>query len=435
MDINAIKKRYITTAPSTVGVYVFFNKKTPVYIGKSINIKARLKSHFENAKIDPKEFAIFENTTRITYIPTENEFLSLLLEASLIKKHLPKYNVIWRDGKSHLYIKITTGEMYPKISLCRKEDDGASTYFGPFAGVRIAEGLLREIRSVVPYCTQAKLGRPCFYSKIGLCNPCPSAIEHSFDAALKKTLHRQYRKNINTIISILRGKTITVLRGLEAEMKRFSRAGQFEAALAVRNRIFHFQKLISERVGFESPHSMGMYRADPTAGARLLHSYLIQFFKDLPTLERIECLDISNTSQREIVGGLVVATDGALDKSQYRKFKIKNSQVQSDFDAIEEVLRRRFAKTDWPIPQLFLIDGGAPQVRRVLAVCADMGVTTPVVGIAKNPDRLVMGIPGMPTKRLETNNPAFNIVRLLRDEAHRFSKKYHTALRTRHAGG
>ncbi len=429
MDIATIAKKYIQPAPSTVGVYLFMNGNTPIYIGKSVHIKARLKSHYENAKIDAKERAIFEHTTRITYIPTENEFLSLLLEASLIKKHQPRYNVIWRDGKSHLYIKITTGEQYPKLSLCRKEDDGRSTYFGPFSGVRVAEGLLREIRSITPYCTQPKIGRPCFYSKIGLCNPCPSAIEKIEDAGERARLTKQYRRNCAIVISILRGKTTMVLKALTAQMKDLSARHLFEDALAVRNRIFRFQKLIGERLNFDNPHADTFYRANPHAGAIILERYLRQFFPDISALTRIECLDISNTSQREIVGGLVVATNGEIDKSQYRKFRIQNKTVNSDFDAIEEVVRRRFVKKEWPVPQLFLIDGGAPQVRRVLAVFHDINITVPVVGIAKNPDRLVIGARDLSTIKMSLSDPAFNLIRHLRDEAHRFSKKYHTHLR------
>ncbi|MEN9342172.1 MAG: hypothetical protein RIQ54_428 [Candidatus Parcubacteria bacterium] len=423
---------YIQSAPATIGVYLFRNKRTILYIGKSIHIKARLKSHLENARADAKERAIFEASASIEWIPTENEFSALLLESRLIKKHLPRYNVIWRDGKSALYIKIPTTDPYPIVSLCRKEDDGSSLYFGPFSGVRITRTILREIRSVIPFCTQRfPASHPCFYSKIGLCNPCPSAIIRA-PASAQSLLRRHYQHNIRAVISILRGNSERVLSGLRRDMRDASAHHEFETALALRNRIFRFQKLITERIDFGNPHSDTFYHADPEAGARILHTFLIQFFPTIAPLSRIECLDISHTSQREIVGGIVVARHGMIDKNQYRKFKIKDPSVHSDFDAIEEVIRRRFSQeriSSWGLPELFIVDGGTPQVRRVVNIMRDLSISIPIIGIAKNPDRLVLGIDSFPTMRMHASNPAFNLIRQLRDEAHRFSKKYHTSLR------
>jgi excinuclease ABC subunit C len=354
------------------------------------------------------------------------------LESRLIKKHLPRYNVIWRDGKSALYIKIPVADIYPIISLCRKENDGSSLYFGPFSGVRITQTILREIRSVIPFCTQRfPASRPCFYSKIGLCDPCPSGIIRA-PAHTQSLLRAQYQYNIRMVISILRGNSERVLLRLRQRMRDASTKHEFETALALRNRIFRFQKLITERIDFGNPHSDTLYRADPEAGARILHAFLIQFFPTIAPLSRIECLDISHTSQREIVGGIVVANSGIIDKSQYKKFKIKNPSVHSDFDAIEEVVRRRFSEkhiASWGLPTLFIIDGGTPQVRRVTEIFRDLSLLIPVVGIAKNPDRLVLGIDSFPTMRMQSSNPAFNLIRNLRDESHRFSKKYHTSLR------
>ena len=118
--------------PSTSGIYIFKKNKSYLYVGKSVNIKARVKSHFENAKIDIKESLIVKNSDSIDYVITDSEIKALLLEAELIQKYHPKYNVIWRDNKSYLYVKITVKEEYPKILLVRRENDGKSKYFGPF---------------------------------------------------------------------------------------------------------------------------------------------------------------------------------------------------------------------------------------------------------------------------------------------------------------
>ena len=140
--------RYHTPDFLRLRVFICLKRKTYLYIGKSINIKARVLSHVENSQQDTKEFAIVSQSDSIETQITDSEFKALLLESELIQIHHPKYNVIWRDGKSHLYIKITE-EKYPKIYPVRKEDDKKSLYFGPFSSTRDVESLLRTIRRII----------------------------------------------------------------------------------------------------------------------------------------------------------------------------------------------------------------------------------------------------------------------------------------------
>ncbi len=125
---------------------------------------------------------------------------------------------------------------------------------------------------------------------------------------------------------------------------------------------------------------------------------------------------------------MVVLTAGAVDKSQYRKFKVKNPSLVGDTLIMKEILRRRF-KNAWPKPDLIVVDGGKPQVRAVRQTLKELKVTIPVVGIAKAPDRLVIGTADLPTRRLSPTHPGFNLIRLIRDESHRFSRRYHLLLR------
>ena len=94
-----LKKESLDEAPPTIGVYQFIGKKDVLYIGKAVNIKARIASHLQNAKKDPKEAAIVRGAEKVKIIPTESEFKALLLEAELIKTYKPKYNKIWKDDK------------------------------------------------------------------------------------------------------------------------------------------------------------------------------------------------------------------------------------------------------------------------------------------------------------------------------------------------
>ncbi|MEN9327819.1 MAG: hypothetical protein RI947_627 [Candidatus Parcubacteria bacterium] len=419
----------LQSVSSTNGIYIFIGKGHVMYIGKSVNLKARLISHFENAKIDNKEAAIIQHSDTIEYIITDSELKALLLESELIQTHKPKYNARWMDDKSYIYVKVTVKDRYPKIYPVRREKDGVSQYFGPFPSIRSIEELLREIRRVFPFCTQKKLGKkPCFYSKIGLCNPCPSAIEQIEDEEERKKLTKQYRYNLRQIIRIFKGETDLVLKTLYKELKDLTKTESYEEALELRNRIFTMEHLIHDRL-FVADVTQNYNQSDEST-ARLI-ALLKQYFPNLSSIKRVECYDISNFQQKDITASMVVFNEGIIDKKEYRRFKIKNEQIQSDFDAMDEVFRRRFRQS-WQSPDLIVVDGGRPQVKRVLEVLDEIQVNIPLIGIAKHPDRLVIGIQGLPVNKPPVHNLGFNMIRSLRDESHRFAKKYHVLLRNKH---
>ena len=127
---------------------------------------------------------------------------------------------------------------------------------------------------------------------------------------------------------------------------------------------------------------------------------------------------------------MVVLTNGLIDKNQYRRFKIKNETIQSDFDMLDEVITRRF-KNSWEHPSLIIVDGGKPQVRRIIQVLQNLCINIPILGIAKGPDRFILGVKGMPTINPRSNNLGYRLIQLIRDESHRFARKYHLFLRNK----
>lgn len=421
-----ISKKQFAKAPTTAGVYLFKIGDEILYIGKSINLKARLISHWENARIDAKESAIITNSDALEYILTDSEFKALLLESHLIQKYKPKYNARWRDDKSPLYIKITVKNEYPKIHSTRKEFDKKSRYFGPFPSVKSVYEILREIRRVFPFCTQKHITkRPCFHAKIGLCNPCPNVIEQIKEQESKRTREQEYRRNIRSIIKVLNGKTGPVLDDLYKQLKILSKKEKFEEAISVRDRIMHFENLLHRKLF--SPDTVPTYNLS-TESIESLRRLLLPYFPDLPVLNRIECIDVSNFAQKEATASLVVFSGGLMDKKEYRRFKIKNLSLQSDFEMMREVLLRRFKKT-WPFPNLLVVDGGKPQVRMIRQALIDGNISVPLIGIAKHPDRLVIGVDNLPMVRPSVHHLGFNLIRAMRDESHRFAKKYHVLLR------
>lgn len=422
-----IKKDSLKKIPGSVGVYLFRLKGKILYVGKATNLKARIFSHLEDSKNDRKENLIVSTSDKIEWIETDSEFKALLLESKLIRIHHPIYNVRWRDDKSHLYIKISVKSEYPIIELSRKEDDRDAKYYGPFPSVKSTEDILRAIRRIFPYCAQKRLSKPCFYAKIKLCNPCPSKIERLKDPLLRAKLKKLYRRNIRQIIKVLEGKTDEVLRELRANLSHAKNEQRYEDAISLRDKIYRFERLIFQTTSLRDIFTQYNESAQST---RSLVNLLGIYFADLGALERIECYDISSLAQREATASMVVFTGGIPNKGEYRKFKIKRPNSKSDFEMLDEVVNRRF-KNKWIKPHLIVVDGGKPQVRTILRALSMIGRRIRVIGIAKNPDRIIIGRWPLLTIRPSQNNPGFNLVRHIRDESHRFAKKYHLLLRTK----
>ena len=427
--IYRLTKEEITKAPATIGVYQFLKGRKVLYIGKAVNVKARLASHLQNARLDPTEAAIVAEADRIKVIPTESEFQALLTEAKLIKDKKPKYNKIWRDDKSYLYLKITREE-YPKVLLARAKDIPRAPkhlYFGPFQSTRVVQDLIREVRKVVPFCTRERISRgACFHSKIGLCDPCPNVIFYLPEGRQKQELKKEYHRNIRQVTRIFKGQTEPVLKDLTQRIQALSEQEQFEGALILRNRMLRFEKLITQTLGIKEdlPKADDLERA---LGG--LKQFIQRFFPGPVRLWRIEAYDVSNLTGQEATAAMVVLTKGQVDKSQYRKFKIKDLKLKiGDIQMLEEVVRRRF-DNPWPKPNLIIVDGGKPQVRVIVKTLGELKLRIPVIGIAKTPDRLVVGTKDLPTIKLPATDPGFNLIRLIRDESHRFSRRYHLFLR------
>ncbi len=424
--ITDVSKERVRKIPTTTGVYLFKKGKQILYIGKSVNMRARLISHLENARIDAKESAIVTQSDSISCIITDSDFKALLLEAQMIQRYKPKYNAQWRDDKSPLYIKITIRDEYPKLFSIRKEFDHKSRYFGPFPSVKSVYEILREIRRVFPFCTQKKITeKSCFHAKINLCHPCPNVIGQISDHDQRIRLQQIYKRNIRNAQRVLEGKTELVLNSLYKKLGEYAQKERYEEALIFRNRIMQLETLLHRQMF--SPDITPHYNL-ASESINSLSVLLKNFFPHLSSIHRIECFDVSNLAQKEATASMVVFTNGLIDKKEYRRFKIKSSSSRSDFEMMQETLQRRFHNT-WPLPNLLVVDGGKPQVRIALKILANLQINIPLIGIAKHPDRLVIGQGNLPTVKPPIHHHGFNIIRYLRDESHRFAKKYHVWLR------
>lgn len=428
-------------APGTCGVYQYWSRNTLLYIGKAVNLKARLGSHAQNAKLDAKEAAIVAGDT-IRYTLCDTEFKALMLEAELIRTLKPPHNRAWKDDKSYLYILIDLSDPFPRPQFARAHDLSINhqalpirlRVFGPFPNAYVAEEVLRAIRRLIPFCMAKKIGkRACFYAHLGLCNPCPSG--HYKDPSFVK---KQYRSQIRQVVRILEGNVDPVIKDLTLKMKSASDDQDFEAALTLRKKIERFTRFITTH-SFTDRHFSYNNSSEKLAS---LQEALAPYLGVRP-LSRIECYDASNSAMHDATVSMTVMTDGLLDNGQYRRFKIKNPRAHSDFDRLDEALTRRLKNTTWPHPDLIVIDGGVPQLRRLQRVFDRQDRPPNYLGLAKHPDRLILpdlhgqalkgsnlprGKAGWITIRLQADHPGLQLLEQLRDEAHRFANSYRKIL-------
>lgn len=438
MNLENAKKLNIPKSP---GVYRFLNKQGKIiYIGKAANLASRVLSYWQkSAAHTPAKYSMLKQIAEIKWIDTESEIEALLLEANLIKKHQPPYNVVLRDDKRFLYIKVSTEDEIPGVFTTRKIAK-AGKYFGPFTSAAAARETLKAIRKIWPYCNARKRQKkPCFYHQIDLCaGICAGMIG----------MKEYTEKIIHPIILFLGGKKEKIIknyelriRNYELEIKKHKENSEKHKEIKEKINELKYQ-LFNLRKVLEHANIIGLtdkYAADAVELAKVL---------GLPKVpERVEGYDISNIFGQAAVGSMVVFSGGEPDKNEYRKFKIKPSYAKAtegkggDVAMLKEVLERRFKRRveeveEWPAPDLIIIDGGKQQVNVAVRVLKKHKLDIPIIGISKGgglrsaaaPDKLFFPGEKKPLE-LPLASPALHLLKRVRDEAHRFAISYHRKLR------
>src|SRR3989344_1163336 len=364
--------------PLSPGVYIWLDKNNEIlYIGRATSLRRRVLQYFRK-DIDPRIGEMVSLANKIKFQETATVLEAIILEANLIKKHWPKYNVKDKDGRSFIYIVFPKTD-FPKPIVVRGRElesfpASSAKIFGPYQSLTLVRWALKVIRRIFPYSTCTFTGKPCFNYQTGTCpGVCVGAITK-----------QDYQKNINNIILLLKGEKNKLLKKLTKENPA--------AALALK----HFQDVTL------------ITREEFGAGEQKFN--------------RIEGYDISHFAGKEVYGSMVVFTNGQPDKSQYRLFKIK-TVTNNDLDALKEMMERRLKHTEWPKPDLILIDGGKPQVDYIFKVTEQYQMAVPLLGISKlNGDRFVYpaGTKNVFKDLAETIKRTLQGVR---DEAHRFANR------------
>ena len=417
-----ITPKVYRAAPEGAGIYIFFNMGLPIYIGKAINLKRRVSSYFD-INLESKTARMIKDATEFSYIQVVSELEALLLEARLIRKYMPKYNIAAKDDKHPLYIQITK-EKYPRVITARKiaENQKSIAFYGPFPSTRNVRSVLKMLRKIFPY-SDHKLGkRACIYSHIGLCNPCPNEIIGIKEAQLRMEKENKYLDNIRKIKGILDGNISGLKRNLTKDMHGASLLENYEAAGEIRNQIQRIEYITRPQMPTEFyMENPNLYEDIKAEELKELRKSLERGKLKIKNLERIECFDVAHLGGTHPAASMVTFIKGEADKNYYRHFRIRQKKGNSDFDSLKEVMVRRLKHIgDWGIPDLIIVDGGRVQVKAFTSVLKSQKEAIPVIGIAKNPDRLIIY-----DQKFKIKGMTLNLVQKIRDEAHRFARKYH----------
>lgn len=463
-------KSIISKLPKTPGVYIFKNAAEEIlYIGKAVSLRDRVRS-YTSLKLGEERGRQFEEMVNrvkdVEIMETGFEVEALLLEAKLIRREKPFYNIRLRDDKSFAVIVIDRTSDFPQITTAREVDIericsklkrersqsisqkiANVEYFGPYPSAGSAKHALQTLRRAFKFrdCSPEKfrhyqkIGRGCLFHSIHLCDaPCIGAISKE-----------DYNCSINNIREFLRGNRSKVIRDLEAEMKQKTKSEEFERAAALRDQIFALTKIQTQaHINIETtrrvvyPEKKSEVRSKKSA-------------QDL----RIEAFDISNISGEFAVGAMVVGflnnpgkniedrrenmVRGQIKskiifaKQFYRRFKIRTVEGANDIAMMQEVLMRRFRhldnqSVDWARPNLVFIDGGrghlnaaVEMTRRVISTDNQI----PIIAVAKGSTRKKVDLYYNKNTKIPVELSELpKIAEIMREEAHRFAIGYYRTL-------
>jgi excinuclease ABC subunit C len=430
----------LKTLPKNPGVYFHKNAKGEIiYVGKAAVLRNRVRQYFQASRVrDPKTDLLVSEIVDTDWIVVDSEADALFLEAEMVRRYMPRYNIMLRDDKSSCYIRIDSRATAPTVSVTRRPLDDGAEYYGPFLQAGPVRKALRYLRKAFPYSTHTTLpARGCLQYHLGLC-PGPETTDYD---------RQSYLKNLKKLIMYINGERTKVVRELEKEMEGYAKKQQFEQAALLRNKL-RALKSLQAQVLFGDKEALDLSK-----------DHALADLTDLLTLakppRRIEGYDISHMSGTDTVASMVVFTNGVSDKPEYRKFKMR-IPGNDDFAHMNEVIKRRLSEKNikaWGLPQLMLIDGGKGQLGAAIKARDELGIYMPMVGLAKKFEEIVVHkdlssvaindeflrkLKGFRTDEsddfvrldLPDTSHVVKLLQRIRDESHRFAVSYHSVLKT-----
>ena len=432
----------LKTLPTQPGVYFHKNSAGEIiYVGKAANLRNRVRQYFQKSRArDAKTDLLVSEITDTDWVTVDSEIDALFLEAELIRRYMPQYNILLRDDKSMVYLRIDYDSDYPTVSTTRRPLDDKARYYGPYLSAYSLRQALKYLRRVFPYATKKMPGqkRATLHYHIGL----DPGLEEG------KTTLRDYRANLRKLIAVIEGKRKKIEHELQHEMTLRSQAQDFEGAAKVRNQLYALQNL-GNKVIFSDKEFLDISKDHAL-------NELVDLLNLKTAPKRIEGYDISHMSGSNVVASMVVFINGVSDKKEYRKFKTSRER-NDDFANMNETIGRRLSERNikkWGLPDLILIDGGKGQLDAAIKARDAAGQTSlPFIGLAKREEQIVIhkdksvvtlnekSLQKMAGFKIESQDFTLvnlphhtNVVKLLqriRDESHRFAVSYHSTLKTK----
>lgn len=430
--------------PPKPGIY--FHKNTAgeiIYIGKAANLRNRVRQYFQKSRAsDPKTDVLVMEIADIDWTEVETEADALFIEAELVRRYRPRFNILLRDDKSLQYVRIDYKSDYPTVTLVRRPLDDGAEYFGPYINGYAVKKALRFLRKAFPFAISRQKGqqRSSLYYHLGL----DPGLEEG------KTSLKEYRANLRKLMQYLRGDRVGLMREIEREMKRAARQKDFEQAARYRNQLQALQSL-GRQILFSDKELQ-----DASKDQALVDLARLLGLKRPP--RRIEGFDISHMQGSDNVASMVVFQNGLPDKAGYRKFKMRHGG-NDDFAHMAETIKRRLRDENikkWGISDLMLIDGGKGQLQAAITVRDEAGKQyIPMIGLAKRFEEIIINkhrsiketdyrlvlknarqagayiyeSDDYMNIQLPKNSHIVKLLQRIRDESHRFAVSYHSTLK------
>lgn len=440
MNVQLSKK--LTELPKSPGVYFHKNAEGEIiYVGKAAVLRNRVRQYFQKSRVrEPKTDALVAEIVDTDWMVVDSEIEALFLEAEMIRRYMPRYNILLRDDKSMIYIRIDFTSDYPTVTTTRRPLDDGAKYFGPYLSALSVRQALKSLRRIFPYATGRPIGqkRATLFYHLGL----DPGLEEG------KTSLEDYRANLRKLIAVIEGKRKSVEHELEKEMQAAAKAEDFERAAKIRNQLFSLQNL-TRQVIFSDKEFQDISKDHAL-------NELVNLLSLNAYPRRIEGFDISHMQGTDVVASMVVFTNGVSNKRDYRKFKTKKDH-NNDFYNMNETIHRRFSEKNvkaWGKPDVVLIDGGKGQLDAAIRARDEAGFQQlTFIGLAKREEQIVIQkvksnatlneqelhrLGGFATESEDfilVNVPHHtNLVKLLqriRDESHRFAVSYHSVLKVK----
>ncbi len=448
-------KENLKKLPDTPGVYIHKdNKGRVIYVGKAVSLRNRVRQYFHSPKtMDPKVRAMVSKIAEFEYITTKTEMEALILECNLIKKYMPKYNILLRDDKTYPYIKMTLGDDYPRLEKTRLVRKDGSRYFGPYANasavnqmVDLLNGIYGLKRCSTDFKLDEKTYKPCLNYHIRQCQGiCRGDVSKE-----------EYMKSVRGVMDFLSGRKKPLIRYLRNKMLKASSEMAFEEAAMYRDCISAAEAVLElansevakavrteaekEAIAEDIRQKEAAKREKKQALNKALHEILYSESPYDGKDYRIEAYDISNTAGTDTVGAMVVFEGSKAIKKDYRRFKVNTASNSDDYGALQEVIYRRFKRglNGDPgfsaFPDVILVDGGLGQVSVVNKVLSAMGLRIPVLGMAKDEKHRTRALVAEGLEiDLKTRRDIFKYIGAVQEEVHRFAIEYHHGVRIKKA--